>query len=117
MLTPTLSRRGPATDVLIAGEPFGSWSTVIPLEETEDGFKYTHEVPAGTYRFKFIVDGRWETSAIYPVDTDVAKNKNNVITIREADWPFIWRLSGEQCDLREGVWDQARDAVDSKVCT
>jgi len=53
---------------MLAGEPFGSWSTFVSLRRNEDSgvFEYTQALAAGTYRFKWIVDGQWQASPSYP---------------------------------------------------
>jgi hypothetical protein len=53
---------------MLAGEPFGSWSTFVSLQRNDDTgvFEYTQALAAGTYRFKWIVDGQWQASPSYP---------------------------------------------------
>lgn len=93
-----------AKEVMLAGEPFGSWSTFVSMKkDVERGvWEFQKTLTAGTYRFKFIVDGVWESSASYPQDVDVKDNVNNVITIREADWPMLWRMSNASLNYLHG---------------
>ena len=46
--------------MLLSGEPFGSWNTYVPMISTGQHFEYTMSLPAGTYKYNFIVDGQQE---------------------------------------------------------
>ncbi len=49
---------------------------------------------AGTYVFKFIVDGEWLLSDDYPSTTDVEGNQNNTLSIKSAIRP-PWNVQSQ----------------------
>jgi hypothetical protein len=51
---------------------------------------------------RVVCRGVWQSSASYPQDVDVKDNVNNVITIREADWPMLWRMSNASLNYLHG---------------
>ncbi|MEI7835963.1 MAG: glycogen-binding domain-containing protein [Planctomycetota bacterium] len=48
-----------AKRVAIAGD-FSDWQP-LPLRRRDDGYAVSLALPAGTYQYKFIVDGAWIT--------------------------------------------------------
>ena len=92
----TFEWRGGGDDVMIAGDPSGGWTHTLTLDAVDDPIDGgpTHAVtcilPTGTFRFKFIVDGKWRAEAAYPVVADADDNVNNEIFVGAASWPFQW---------------------------
>jgi hypothetical protein len=66
---------------MLAGEPFGSWSTFVSMKkDVERGvWEFQKTLTAGTYRFKFIVDGVWEVPPYAPYAPEPH-------TVGEAGW-------------------------------
>lgn len=59
----------PAEEVFITGT-FDNWSKSIKLEKQNDVFCKIVKLPWGKHRYKFIVDGNWETSGAFPTELD-----------------------------------------------
>ena len=93
----TFAWRGQCEDVQITGDVAGGWTHTLPLRKDdgdEDDPDAPHAVtcilPTGTFRFKFIVDGKWAVSPNYPIVADEQDNVNNEIFVGAASWPFEW---------------------------
>ena len=77
--------KGQGKSIKLAGnwtEP--PWKQLFDMSfESVGGFFYAKGVRlgAGTHEFKFIVDGKWECSAHYPVLADSQGNCNNYVSI------------------------------------
>ncbi|CAB4253896.1 hypothetical protein, no similarity [Maudiozyma barnettii] len=81
-----LIQRTPQT-VSVFGS-FDNWVKQHPMSLNEDARKYEVVIPlhykTERIHFKYIVDGKWTTSDIYPTDLDEHGNKNNYITKEQA---------------------------------
>ncbi|MGB2823571.1 MAG: glycogen-binding domain-containing protein [Phycisphaerae bacterium] len=51
---------GDVKEVLVAGS-FNQWKPVTMRKQKNGSFAVTLAIPAGTYEYKFIVDGHWMT--------------------------------------------------------
>lgn len=51
---------GGVKEVLVAGS-FNQWKPVTMRKQKNGSFAVTLAIPAGTYEYKFIVDGHWMT--------------------------------------------------------
>eukprot|EP00899_Mesostigma_viride_P007923 jgi/Mesvir1/17131/Mv07562-RA.1 len=68
--------------VLLAGDFLDGWDVPTRVPYVGNGVHMLEmELQAGTYHFKFIVDGRWQYSPDLPVDTDSNGNVNNVVVV------------------------------------
>lgn len=75
----TFRYEGEATTVKVAGS-FTDWeSGALALTEKEGGiWELTKELPAGTYEYKFIVDGKWLTDSSNPN----SRNGNSLVSVK-----------------------------------
>eukprot|EP00898_Chlorokybus_atmophyticus_P006523 jgi/Chlat1/6872/Chrsp51S06546 len=68
-------------EVQVTGS-FNDWSDRIPLAKDDKGvFTVTTKLPAGTYQYKYVVDGQWVTAENQPTATDSDGIANNQIVV------------------------------------
>ena len=74
--------KGEAKDVILTGD-FDNWQTKIIMKKNEKTGYFEAIVPLERKKnnFKFIVDGIWACSDLYPSNHDKAGNLNNFVTL------------------------------------
>lgn len=83
--------RVPPKEVLLTGEVLGSWGNFMPMSRNTMGdFQVQVPLPAGSYEYKFIVDGQWRTHPDLLVVSDDGGFKNHKIHVTSATWPLFW---------------------------
>ena len=73
----TFTYTGSASKVLLAGTMNG-WSGVA-MTKSGDTFTYTYELEAGSYEYKFVVDGNWISDPSNP--NTIGTDKNSYIVV------------------------------------
>lgn len=78
----TFAWKHPAKKVELVGEPVGGWGEMRAMElQADGGHALTLDLPAGTYAFKFIVEGKWLDAADQRYGVDVKGNRNNAVHV------------------------------------
>jgi glycogen synthase len=67
---------------------FAAWSRKYPMVKNGDMFECVVPLPAGTYQYKFVVDGHWTSSPYEPTADDGTGNINNLIRVEPSPRAF-----------------------------
>jgi len=69
-------------DVYLIGT-FTNWKEKISMKQSHNDFTCIQTLEPGTYYYRYIVDGKWQTDPSQPMITDMNGEVNNVIEIKE----------------------------------
>ncbi|KAH7291853.1 hypothetical protein KP509_29G038500 [Ceratopteris richardii] len=88
--------KGEGSQVFLTGD-FLNWEAKVPLAKGEDGaFHCKQKLPAGTYVYKYIVDGNWTHSADSPTIEDGQGGFNNQLIVTDGPSPSMTTSNKEK---------------------
>ncbi|MBM4017823.1 MAG: glycoside hydrolase [Planctomycetes bacterium] len=61
----SVAPNGAAQEVMLAGE-FNEWCPAPMRKQKDGGFALEVKLPAGTYQYKFLIDGQWAADPDHP---------------------------------------------------
>ena len=107
-----------ATNIVISGS-MNNWSTDWTMTKDGNVFSYTATIDAGTYQYKYIVDGEWMTDPFNPNTADDGSGNTNstfevTATISEPETTPDSEATTEGNSTEENATDNTTTEDDSK---
>jgi len=61
---------------------FNNWKEKLPMQQSQGDFSCIQYLKAGSYHYRFVVDGKWQTDPSQPITATVNGEVNNLLEVK-----------------------------------